>query len=154
MFLYVLHNLLNTTTYFARSTRKGSIRNSIVGVIFSHASIGLSSGELIKEKFNTEVPKNEYSTIEVLTKLKQYVGNHKNDLWKIMDEPINPESEKTEFQKTIAPILDVALLKDESGKEILRECLVELTTQSKESYVKIEKPKEKTPRKDVKKPNK
>ena len=155
MFLYVLHNLLNTTTYFARSTRKGSIRNSIVGVIFSHASIGLSSGELIKEKFNTEVPKNEYSTIEVLTKLKQYVGNHKNDLWKILwDEPINPESEKTEFQKTIAPILDVALLKDESGKEILRECLVELTTQSKESYVKIEKPKEKTPRKDVKKPNK
>jgi CRISPR-associated protein Csc2 len=137
MFLYVLHNILNTTTYFARSTRKGSIRNSIAGVIFSQAAIGLSSGELIKEQFNTEVPKNEYSSIEVLRKLKQYVDNHKNNLWKILWN----EQDSPEFKENIAPFLEIANLKEGSGKEILQECLVELTAQSKESYKKIEKPK-------------
>jgi hypothetical protein len=137
MFLYVLHNILNTTTYFARSTRKGSIRNSIAGVIFSQAAIGLSSGEFIKDYFNNETIKTEYSLNDVSTKLKHYVDNHKNNLWKVLwNEQASPE-----FGKIVSPLLEVAILKDAAGKEILRECLVELTSQSKASYIpKKEKP--------------
>ena len=39
--LYVLYNVLNSSNYFARSTRKGCIRNSLLGMIFSKTSIGL-----------------------------------------------------------------------------------------------------------------
>jgi len=127
MLLYVLHNILNTTSYFARSTRKGSIRNKILGVIFSKTGIGLSSGELIKEHFSANV-KSEYARDVVLEAVKSYVQNHKNAFWEILWD-----GEK-EFIESIAPAIDVALLKDENSEEILRECLVELTKQGKASY--------------------
>jgi CRISPR-associated protein Csc2 len=127
MLLYVLYNILNTTSYFARSTRKGSIRNKILGVVFSKTGIGLSSGELIKEHFSANV-KNEYTLSEVLTEVKKYVENHKNAFWKIIWH------DETDFNKSISPVIDVALVKDEISKKILRECLVELTTQGKDAY--------------------
>lgn len=131
MFLYVLHNILNTTTYFARSTRKGSIRNKVLGVIFSKTAIGLSSGELIKEHFSANI-KNEYSLEDVLTATKNYVETHKNTFWKILWND-------DKFNELINPAIDTALLKDENGKKILKECLVELTSQSKNAYVPPEK---------------
>lgn len=134
MLLYVLHNILNTTSYFARSTRKGSIRNKILGVIFSKTGIGLSSGELIKEYFSANV-KSEYALDEVLEAVKSYADTHKNIFWEIMWKG------EGKFKESIAPAIDVALLKDENSEEILRECLVELTKQSKASYKPTEKGK-------------
>jgi len=134
MFLYVLHNILNTTSYFARSTRKGSIRNIILGIIFSRIGIGLSSGELIKEKFSA-ITKSDYAQDEVLGAVKSYVQNHKNIFWKILWD-----GEK-EFLESIAPLIDVALLKDENSIESLRECLKEMTTQAIASYIPPEKEK-------------
>lgn len=127
MFLYVLHNILNTTTYFARSTRKGSIRNKVLGVLFSKTAIGLSSGELIKEHFNTSI-KNEYNLNDVINAIKTYVNSHKNVFWKILWDG-DPE-----FKSRISPIIDVAYLKDENCKKIMETCLIQLTTQSKEAY--------------------
>ncbi len=129
MLLYVLHNILNTTTYFARGTRKGSIRNSILGAIFSNTSIGLSSGELIKEQFSADV-KREYTHEEVVNALTNYVELHKNTFWKVM---WNKEDDD-DFKSYISPAIDVALLKYENSKKIMRDCLVELTTQSKSAY--------------------
>lgn len=131
MFLYVLHNILNTVTYFARSTRKGNIRNSILGVIFSEAAIGLSSGELIMEKFNKN--NDVVSKGEVITNVKEYVETHKNTLWTIN------WNDSDEFKKIITPIMDVAMLKNEQDKEVMKECLVELTKQSKAAYLSQEK---------------
>ncbi|MBC7128802.1 MAG: type I-D CRISPR-associated protein Cas7/Csc2 [Thermoplasmatales archaeon] len=141
MFLYVLYNILNTTTYFARSTRKGSIRNRILGVIFSKTAIGLSSGELIKEHFSDSSNiKNEYTNAEVIEAIKKYVDAHKNVYWKIM------WNEDEDFKVLIDPLIKVALLKDESSKEIMREALVELTTQSKQAYKPPEKESKSKPK--------
>jgi len=134
MFLYVLHNILNTTTYFARSTRKGSIRNSVLGVILSRTAIGLSSGELIKVNFSDNI-KNEYTRAEVIDAIKNYVNAYKNVYWKIMWN----KEEDSEFKSLISPAVDVALLKDDNGKKIMKEALVELTTQSRQAYTPPEK---------------
>ncbi len=129
MLLYVLHNILNTTTYFARSTRKGLIRNRVLGIIFSKTAIGLSSGELIKEHFSSKI-QSEYTGEEVLNAVKIYVNNHKNIFWKIMwDE------KEDEFKNLMSPVIDVALLTNENDKKVLKECLVELTKQGKSAYV-------------------
>lgn len=133
MFLYVLHNILNTTTYFARSTRKGSMRNKIIGAIFSNSAIGLSSGELLKDYFASDV-KNEYAPDEVVKKIKEYVDKHKNTFWKILWENDGGKTDK-EFKEKLGPILDVALLKAEESREIMKECLEELTKQSKAAYM-------------------
>lgn len=139
MFLYVLHNILNTTRYFARSTRKGSIRNKVLGVVFSKTAIGLSSGELIKEHFSVNI-KNEYTHAKVLNAIKKYIDSHKNIFWKILWN----KKDDNEFKNLISPAIDVALLKDEESKKIMRECLVELTTQSKSAYTPDKKPKKTT----------
>lgn len=48
MLAYVMHNVLNTGVYGARSTRSGrTLDNSIVGVILSDHSVNLSTGELL-----------------------------------------------------------------------------------------------------------
>lgn len=127
MFLYVLHNILNTTSYFARSTRKGSIRNKIIGVIFSKTSIGLSSGELIKEQLSADI-KGVYELSEVLEAVKSYTETHKNFFWKIL------WIDEKGFKELIAPAIDVALLTDENSKDIFRDCLKELTAQARDSY--------------------
>lgn len=135
MLLYVIHNILNTTTYFARSTRKGIIRNRIMGIVFSEIAIGLSSGELIKELFGAEI-QNEYTREEVFNAVKTYVNKHKNVFWKIMwDE------KGDEFKNLMSPIIDVALLTNENDKKVLKECLAELTRQGKSAYVPPEKNK-------------
>jgi len=129
MLLYVLHNILNTTTYFARNTRKGIIRNRILGIIFSKTAIGLSSGELIRELFGNRTQK-EYTGEEVIDAVKTYVNRHKNVFWKIiLDE------KSDEFKNILSPIIGAALLTNEQDKKILKECLVELTRQGKIAYV-------------------
>ena len=145
MFLYVLHNILNTTTYFARSTRKGSIRNSILGVVFSKTAIGLSSGELIKDHFSASI-KNEYTRDDVLNEIERYVESYKNVFWKTIWSKENDNA----FKSLISPVIDVALLKDDNGREIMKECLVELTTQSKRAYTMSEKESKKKQTKGIK----
>jgi len=127
MFLYVLHNILNTTSYFARGTRKGNIRNKIIGVIFSKTSIGLSSGEMIKEQLSADV-KSDYKLSEVLESVKRYTTTHKNSFWKILWR------DEKEFEELIVPAINVALLTTENSKDILRDCLKELVAQARASY--------------------
>jgi CRISPR-associated protein Csc2 len=129
MLLYVLHNILNTTTYFARSSRKGIIRNRVLGIIFSKTAIGLSSGELIKELFSSKI-QSEYTDEEVFSAVKTYVNNHKNVFWKIIWD-----DKDEEFKNLMSPVIDVALLTNENDKKVLKECLVELTRQGKSAYV-------------------
>jgi len=50
MFLYALHNLLNTGRYGARETRTGrNVRNSVLGIILGDHDTSLSTGELLME---------------------------------------------------------------------------------------------------------
>jgi len=125
---YVLHNILNTTDYFARSTRKGHIRNHLVGLIFSRGSIGLSTGELLKEMGEQgEKKEQKLSIADLIDKVKKYVGRHKNALWKEVWE----DSFK---DQGINDLVKLAKLEEGNSLDEFKEILSTITSQARETY--------------------
>jgi CRISPR-associated protein Csc2 len=129
IFLYILHNILNSTHYGARSSRKGHIRNEILGLIFSPYAIGVSSGELLQEYFTEDtLPENRvYERKTVVEKIKSYVDKQRNSTWKEI------WANSKEF-KPFDEIIKIATLKDSIHENILKESLERLKEQGDNTY--------------------
>jgi CRISPR-associated protein Csc2 len=76
MVVYVLHNILNTSSYGARSSRHGkNLNNSILGVIESTSKVDLSTRELLRD----------YPVVEddLEKGVKKYVDDFKRHHWDV-----------------------------------------------------------------------
>lgn len=92
MVAYILHNLLNTDKYGARSTRTGrNINNKILGMIVSEYSVNLSTGEFMMNYDNS------------IDKVPDYINDAKSGDWNIYSDKFkefdNMPSDYNELKK-------------------------------------------------------
>lgn len=120
MFLYMLHNILNTGRYGARETRSGrNMKNEIIGIISSSGDSCLSCGELIQDHVK-EQPEEGFSQEKIKEIISKYVEQHQRADWQIYQKK---DSTFTEDGKWIKNLLDVAGLKREDSSKIIAEAL-------------------------------
>ncbi len=106
MFLYLIHNILNTGRYGARETRTGrNMKNEIVGLITSESDSSLSCGELICDYIKDA--KNEFSRAEIQAAISAYIDNHKRADWRIYHAKDFSLAQGSEFPKWILDSIDV-----------------------------------------------
>jgi len=125
MFLYLLHNVLNTNRYGARETRTGkNIRNEIVGVIQSLSDSSLSCGEMIQDHVPPEIDK--LSEDKIMTTLSSYIEKHKKVDWEVFIKGGSGEPKFNDFPEWLTKAINICKRKDEADAGILREALMVL----------------------------
>ncbi len=126
MFLYLIHNILNTGRYGARETRTGrNMKNEIVGLITSASDSSLSCGELICD--HIKEAKNELLRTDIQAAISAYIDQHKRADWKVYYAKDFKLDKGSEFPKWILDSIEVGsrLIKEhslllKSALEILR----------------------------------
>ena len=125
MFLYLLHNILNTNRYGARETRTGkNIRNEIVGVIQSRFDSSMSCGEMIQDHVPPEIDK--LSEDKIMTTLSSYIEKHKKADWEVFIKGGSGEPKFNDFPEWLTKAINICKRKDEADAETLREALMVL----------------------------
>lgn len=136
MFLYLLHNILNTSRYGARETRSGrNIKNEIIGIISSSGDSCLSCGEFIQD-WVKEQPVNGFTSEEIKKLVLEYIDQHKRSDWRIYYESKSKffdlnASEKTTLGEAewVKNIINIANKKKKEDFEIIAKALQILRTQ-------------------------
>lgn len=86
MFLYVLHNVLNTSKYGARETRAGkTIENNVLGVILGDYDTTLSAAELLSDYYDA-------TGNDIPEALSEYIQDNERADWEVYgDLPDYPD---------------------------------------------------------------
>lgn len=121
MFLYVLHNILNTEKYGARETRTGkNIDNEILGVILGDYSTSLSTGELLMK----------YDTENIEDALENYMKEAVKADWSIFSDRLDFD----DFPAWFKDMKKVASLQSDDSREQLKESLREFTEKARKVH--------------------
>ena len=146
MFLYLLHNILNTSRYGARETRTGrNIRNEIIGCIQSPSDSSLSCGEMILDHIPSDAENLSVDDIKAI--LASYIMEHKRADWDVfVKEGFKEVSENIAFNKFpewLTNAINVCERKEAASSNVLREALVILREEGLKTVEKEKKTKEK-----------
>jgi CRISPR-associated protein Csc2 len=110
MFLYVLHNILNTSKYGARETRAGkTIDNKILGFILGKHDTALSTAEFMEEFYEDE---------SLYESLSEYVNSESRVDWEVYSEHM---SESEGYPDWLEQSVEVAGRRRSDADEILYE---------------------------------
>lgn len=121
--LYVLHNVLTTNSYGARSTRTGkNIQNSLEAVVLSNQPAFLSAAEFLAEY--APEPDNSREM------LREYIAENRRDDWTVHDDP-------TDFPDWLVEMQKVANRTHGDSLEVMREAFAQDTENAIEN-VKLE----------------
>ncbi|SNQ62358.1 type I-D CRISPR-associated protein Cas7/Csc2 [Candidatus Methanoperedens nitratireducens] len=141
MFLYLIHNILNTGRYGARETRTGrNMKNEIIGLITSESDSSLSCGELICDHIKDV--KNELSRSAIQAAISAYIEEHKRADWKIYHAKDFKLDEGSEFPQWILDSIEVGSRLKKEQSLVLKNVLEILRAQGLEIVNK--KPDDKT----------
>ncbi|KKG76275.1 type I-D CRISPR-associated protein Cas7/Csc2 [Methanosarcina mazei] len=130
MFLYILHNVLNSGRYGARETRSGrNMKNEIMGLISSSGDSCLSCGEFIQDCIQNQ-SENEFTRESIKELVLKYIDLHKRADWRIYYESNSevieeniPEENKPEEVGWVNKIVNVANKKNKEDIEIIAKAL-------------------------------
>ena len=140
MFLYLLHNILNTSRYGARETRTGrNIRNEIVGLIQPLSDSSLSCGEMIQDHVPPE--RDKFSEDEIKTTLSSYIEKHKRADWEVFIKGGSEKPNFKDFPEWLTEVISICERKGKADAKILREALIVLRQEGLKTVQK-EKAKE------------
>lgn len=151
MFLYVLHNILNTSRYGARETRTGrNIRNEIIGCIQSPSDSSLSCGEMILDHLPSDME--NLSVDDIKAMLSCYITEQKRADWEVfVKDGFKDESKNialNQFPEWLSNAINVCERREKSCSNVLRDALVTLRQEGLKTVEKDDKPE------DNKKPKK
>lgn len=109
MFLYVLHNVLNTGKYGARGTRAGkTIQNNLLGFILGKHDTALSTAELMRDYYDDDL----YSA------LTEYISDERKLDWEVYSESLD---DFDSYPDWLDRCVDVAGRKVSDADEVLYE---------------------------------
>lgn len=158
MFLYLLHNILNTSRYGARETRTGrNIRNEIIGCIQSPSDSSLSCGEMILDHISSDTENLPEENIKAI--VSSYLMEHKRADWDVFvkEETKKEGTEKKEdeqkdkkdkitfndFPEWLTKAINVCERKEKASSDVLSEALVILRDEGLRTVEKEKKSEEK-----------
>lgn len=125
MLAYVMHNILNTGVYGARSTRSGrTLDNSIVGIVLSDHSVNLSTGELLMSYHESGGDRTE--------SVDAYLGDTVREDWEVYGDALDSFSD---FPDWYHDLREVAGRECEGAKSQLGELFAETTRQAREELL-------------------
>jgi CRISPR-associated protein Csc2 len=142
MFLYLIHNTLNTGRYGARETRTGrNIKNEIVTLITSAGDSSLSCGEMIRDH-QTEA-NDDFSRDDIRTLVSEYITKHKRSDWQILYAIDFKPTDENEFPEWLSNLINVGNRLNKDNSVILKDVLEILRNQGLDAVNKKESNKEK-----------
>ncbi|WP_214083806.1 type I-D CRISPR-associated protein Cas7/Csc2 [Methanoculleus sp.] len=125
MFLYIVHNILNSGRYGARETRTGrNMKNEIIGCITSPFDSCLSCGEMIQDHVPSD--KSEFSMNDIRTLVCDYINKHKRVDWKVHVQGGLSTYNFDNFPDWLTKAIDVCERKTEGYSDIMRDALATL----------------------------
>lgn len=125
MLLYVMYNILNTSSYGARETRNAkNLENEILAVITSPHPVTLSSGELLMD-YHSDGDSTEDS-------VERYIDAARDDHWNVYSETLGFDDPPDWYSS----LLSTARLNE--GDEIVFDELQGLTQSAYETLVHVE----------------
>lgn len=121
MFLYIIHNILNTGRYGARETRTGrNVKNEIVSVVTSAGDSSLSCGELINDHL---AGKDKISNEDIEKAISEYIEKHKRFDWKIYSAGDLKTSDEKDSSEWLLNLIKVATRVDVTHSDIIAEAM-------------------------------
>lgn len=123
MLTYVLHNILNTSSYGARDTRHGkNIDNKIIGLIQSNHPVTLSTAEWLMD-YHTESESDS-----ITTSISEYVADAERDHW---DVYFNDVESYPSYPEWFTDLCEIAGRKADDATEQLNNILTATTLQAR-----------------------